>query len=146
MAGHCRGLRVDATTSGFDEATVAFRVFTDDVGLDHDALWDLRVALSEWLANIAMHAYKGRDGGVVDLEYRYADGEVVVSVTDDGPAFDPLSLPPPDTSEAIDQRKIGGLGVHFIRRLMDRVEHRRDDGRNTLVIGKRAWPAGAGTS
>lgn len=141
---HHRDVQIDATQAGIDEAMLAFRVFVEEMGLDHDAMWELRVALSEWLVNVMTHAYEGQDGGPIAVRYSYAQDEMAVEVTDEGPSFDPLLLVPPDTSEAADQRRIGGLGVHFIRHLMDRVSHARVGGRNTLTMAKRAVPIGTG--
>ena len=61
-----------------------------------------------------------------------------VEVEDDGRAFNPLDLPPVDTTVPLEQRPVGGLGVHMIRQLMDSVEYRRADGRNILTLTRRA--------
>jgi len=55
-------------------------------------------------------------------------------VSDDGPAFNPLQVPEPDVAATLEERRPGGLGVHLVRQLMDRVEYRRAEGRNCLVM------------
>ena len=67
--------------------------------------------------------------------------EVTVEVSDDGRPFDPLTVAPADLDQALEERSIGGLGVHFVRRVMDRLEYRRDAGRNVLTMHKRARAA-----
>ena len=57
-----------------------------------------------------------------------------MEITDQGMPFDVLSLPDPDTTPDIMERKIGGLGVYFIRKLTDEVSYRREDGRNILRL------------
>ena len=58
-------------------------------------------------------------------------------MADDGPGFDPLSAPEPDTSLGIEERPIGGLGIALVRRLMDHVEYERRDGKNRLRLRRR---------
>ena len=59
-------------------------------------------------------------------------------LTDDAAAFDPLrQAPAPDLEASVAARPIGGLGVHLVRRLIDRADYRREAGRNVLRVGKR---------
>jgi serine/threonine-protein kinase RsbW len=60
-----------------------------------------------------------------------------MTVEDDGPHFDPLSLPPPDVTVGLADRRVGGLGVHLVRNLMDTVSYARTAGRNQLCMSKR---------
>ena len=64
-------------------------------------------------------------------------GQARAEVEDDGREFDPLTRPPVDTSAPLEQRGIGGLGVHMVRQLMDSVEYRRVTGRNILTMTRR---------
>ena len=65
------------------------------------------------------------------------DGVVMAEISDDGRAFDPLQVPPPDLDADLELRPIGGLGVHFMKTLMDEVAYRREGGRNILTMRKR---------
>jgi anti-sigma regulatory factor (Ser/Thr protein kinase) len=95
------------------------------------------LALDEVLTNIISHGLKeGRHEIAVSVALR--DGNLIANVSDDGPPFDPLSAPVPDIHAPIEQRKIGGLGIHLLRTLMDAVEYRRADGRNHLTFHIRA--------
>ena len=129
--------RVAATADGVRLAVDALTRFADAARIVPGDVWPVQIALNEWLANIVEHAYRDRREGVIDVRYQMMGDALAVTVTDNGPAFDPLSLPPPDTDEPIEHRAPGGLGIHFIRRLMDNVEYRRTDGRNTLVFTKK---------
>ena len=59
-----------------------------------------------------------------------------MEISDDGIAYDPLTAPPPDLESDLDDRPIGGLGVHLVRELMDNVSYRYKDGRNHLLVTK----------
>lgn len=89
-------------------------------------------SLAEHLQNV--HDYSGASG--VDLELETDGARLRILVSDDGQPFDPTVAPEPDTTLPIDQRPIGGLGIHMMRRFMDRLEYRRDGNRNRLVMEK----------
>jgi anti-sigma regulatory factor (Ser/Thr protein kinase) len=61
---------------------------------------------------------------------------VDIEVIDDGKAFNPLTVPPPKRSPGRKPR-IGGVGIHMVKQLMDRVEYARTDGRNHMILTKR---------
>jgi len=62
---------------------------------------------------------------------------VILTITDDGMAFNPLAVEPPDVSLPLDERAIGGLGIHLVRSLFDEVSYRRAVGRNVLTVKKK---------
>ncbi len=51
-------------------------------------------------------------------------------------AFDPRDAKEPNTKTALKDRKVGGLGIHLVKNLMDRIEYRREEGRNFLSLTK----------
>ena len=138
-----QNLRVAATHSGIRQGVEAFNRFRSDCGLPDDAVWQVQVALDEMLVNVVSHAYADAVDGVLDLVFSFAGGELEIAVVDDGPAFDPLTLPPPDVDVPLEDRRPGGLGVYFVRSPMDRVAYTRRDGRNWFVCAKRVTGAGA---
>jgi serine/threonine-protein kinase RsbW len=94
------------------------------------------LALEEVFANIVLHGY--RDSAEHEILVRMAvdDSEFVLSVEDDGVAFNPLEVPPVDTSLPLETRPVGGLGMHLVRSVMSEVEYARRDGRNRLQMKK----------
>ncbi len=58
----------------------------------------------------------------------------MIEFRDQGIAFDPLSLPPPDLNSPLSERKIGGLGVFLIRKMINEVRYRRDGDQNVLTF------------
>ena len=66
-----------------------------------------------------------------------ADGDLLTArIEDDARAFDPRAAPEPNIDSVIEQRPIGGLGVHIVRTVMDRVAYERRNGRNHLTVSK----------
>lgn len=100
------------------------------------ALAALMVALDEIVSNALDHG--GAAGRIprITVSFNVGAGQVDGEVTDDGPAFDPLTAAPPDTALSVEDRAIGGLGIHLVRSLMDEVSYRRDEGVNRLRFSK----------
>lgn len=95
----------------------------------------LGLMLDELLTNVAMHAY-GNQGGPVSVQVDFLAPDMLQAVIrDQGPAFDPTGMPEPDLALALEDRKVGGLGVHFVRRLAQRFSYRRDGDCNELTLG-----------
>lgn len=128
---------VESTPGGITRAIGALEAFGAGHGLPTSAVWPFQVALDEILSNIVGHGYGDRADGVIDATFTLAGGELQVTIEDEAPAHDPLATAAPDISAPLEERKPGGLGVHFVRTLMDRVEYSRHDGRNRLVFVRR---------
>ena len=98
------------------------------------------LALEELVTNCVKYGYDDSAEHLIEVTLSLTDGELAMTVIDDGRAFNPLDLPPPDTSLAIEDRPIGGLGIHMLRQMSDRMDYERRDGKNHVTLRKR-WPA-----
>lgn len=72
----------------------------------------------------------------IGVDLRLADGLLSMTIADDGRPFDPLCAPLPDITSDLADRRVGGLGVHIVIRLMDVVSYRLQDGLNKTTIAK----------
>ena len=90
-------------------------------GLDARAVYGVQMAIEEACANIVQHAYGGEGRGDIECTYIVNDNGLTVILRDCGRPFDPASVPEPDLSSDLEDRKTGGLGLFFIRQLMDQV-------------------------
>jgi anti-sigma regulatory factor (Ser/Thr protein kinase) len=143
-APQTRRLSVPATDAGIRAALDTLEGLWAVQGVSRAVSWPVDVSLDEVLANVVRHGLAGRgEEARVALEIEFVPGDpphCEVRVEDDGPAFDPLQAPPPDTSLGVEERPIGGLGIELVRRLMDEVHYERKDGRNRLRIARRLVP------
>jgi len=112
--------------------------FAAQHGFPQRQLRDLQLALEEHLTNIIHYAYADEGDHRIVVRFHFHAPELCLEVTDDGRPFNPLEYPAPDLTIPIDQRPIGGLGIHMIRKSLDQVEYRRAHDRNILVMRKRA--------
>ena len=95
------------------------------------------VAVEEIFVNIAHYAYAPKSGPAT-LQIETEENPPAVSITfiDSGTPFDPLAKPDPDVTLSVDERQIGGLGIYMVKKSMDSVTYRRQDGKNMLTIKK----------
>src|SRR5262249_51957977 len=94
----------------------------------------LSLALDEVLTNVVAYAFADGLRHEIEVAIEIRDDDIAATVSDDGAPFDPFSQPPPDTHATIEDRRIGGLGIHLLRSLTHAVEYRREGGRNRLTF------------
>ena len=96
------------------------------------ATFNLNLVLEEVVANIIKYAFCDSERHVIHVNLRLTGGQVQGEVRDSGQPFDPLELPPPSLDLDLEHRVAGGLGVHFLKTLMDQVLYTRENGQNCL--------------
>lgn len=109
-------------------------------GLDEAGVFGVQLACDEACTNIIEHAYGQEDAGSIDVSWQISDKILTVTIKDHGRTFNPDNVPAPEiptNSQEADQLKVGGLGVHFIRKMMDEISFTSDKKGNTLVLKKR---------
>jgi len=127
-----------AAMAGLAEAVERFAAAH---GLPADAVTALQIAVDETVTNAIMHGYAAGVRGEIAVRLRRRPDSVVLEIEDDGVPFDPLQAPPPALGLPAAERPIGGLGIHFVRNLMDKASYARRDGRNLLKLVKNVAKA-----
>ena len=115
----------------------AFAEFADAHALPASVRRSMNVVLDELLINAIVYGFPEGARGEVTVEAELLADRVRVTLTDDGRPFDPFAVAAPDTGLPLEERRIGGLGIHLVRRMMDEVSYHRRDDRNVVVLGKR---------
>jgi anti-sigma regulatory factor (Ser/Thr protein kinase) len=118
----------------------ALERFFGEHELPSRALHELQLAVEEHLTNICSYGFADDAAHTIIARIALVRGAVCVEVEDDGRAFNPLSHPAPDLALSIDERPIGGLGIHMIRKSVDALEYRRERDRNVLMMRKNIAP------
>ena len=104
--------------------------------LDHEAIFNLNLALEEAVSNVILYAYPEGTDGVVNIEAFADKKRVSFVITDSGKPFDPTAKEDVDINAEMDKRPIGGLGIHLVRTIMDTVSYERKEEKNILTITK----------
>ena len=110
--------------------------FADEHRLAADIVADVQLALDEILTNIVNYGYTDDAEHEIRICLRVGDGILETTVEDDGVPFNPLESIKPDTSAPLQERRIGGVGLHFVKNLMDEVSYARVGDRNRVVLRK----------
>jgi len=100
---------------------------------DQKKIQEIELAVEEALVNIFNYAYPDAPGEV-EVNCRADHDHFTIEIIDSGIPFDITSLPNPDFTADVDDRKIGGLGIFLIKRVMDEVRYRRENDRNILNL------------
>ena len=102
------------------------------------AQMQIDIAIDELFGNIAHYAYSPEVGtATVRVEVEEEPMAVVITFLDQGVPYDPLTAEDPDTTLSADERKIGGLGIFMVKKSMDEIDYKYQDGQNILTIKKR---------
>ena len=114
----------------------AVQALGEQVGWPEDLSFRVSLVIDELAENVVNYAYEdGAGDGDVEVSVTSEEEAVVIEIVDEGRPFDPLTeAPEPDLTSALEDRPIGGLGVHFTKTLMDEIEYRRESGTNRLRI------------
>ena len=94
----------------------------------------INLALEEAVCNVIQYAYPEGTAGKMSLEAVKEGKRLRFTLTDWGKVFDPTAVPEADISASVEDRPIGGLGIHLIRTIMDSVRYERKDGKNVLTL------------
>jgi anti-sigma regulatory factor (Ser/Thr protein kinase) len=131
-------LTVPRRVEALQEISQLIERFFSESKLGDGPRYPIELAVEEIFTNMVRHNASGRSDIRVDLAA--ADGEIVATVTDfDAPRFDPTTdAPPPGIERQLELRTPGGLGIHLVRKMMDRIEYSHRDRTATVVLRKRA--------
>ena len=104
--------------------------------LNDDIVFTLDLCIEELVTNIIKYAYVDRATHPIQIDLDFMEGQIVLEIRDDGRPFDPTQLPEPDLNVPLEERAIGGLGIHLVRNYMNSMEYRREANQNITTLKK----------
>ncbi|TVQ00843.1 MAG: ATP-binding protein [Balneolaceae bacterium] len=128
--------KIQASTENLAEVREFVSKHATDHGFSKQNITDIRLAVDEACTNIIKHAYKYDKSKVVSIELEFEDDQLIVLLKDNGVGFNPDSYEKPNLPEQIKKKKRGGMGVHLMKNLMDKVIYKNIDGKNILYMCK----------
>ncbi|MDD2594563.1 MAG: SpoIIE family protein phosphatase [Bacteroidales bacterium] len=109
--------------------------FCEEVKISPELSMQLQLVLEEAVTNVILYAYPDKKGDI-ELELSQCNGHLTFVLSDRGIPYNPLEKEDPDVTLAAEERPIGGLGIYFIKQLMDEVGYNRNDGKNIFTMKK----------
>ncbi|PKN19033.1 MAG: ATP-binding protein [Deltaproteobacteria bacterium HGW-Deltaproteobacteria-6] len=126
--------QMPARVESLHELLTFIRTEAEKRGFSESALNRIELVVEEALVNVFVHGY-ARDQGEVEIRCLVSDDpSLTIEIRDAGVSFDPLSLAAPDVESDLTKRRIGGMGVFFIRKMTDKVAYRREGDSNVLTM------------
>ena len=119
-----------------EELARFFEEISDEWDLPMAASLNLNLVLEELVTNIIFYGYEDQNIHEITIHLFLDNNLINIRLEDDAKEFNPLLIPEPDINLAIEDRKIGGLGIHFVRKIMDKIDYKRQDNRNILSLSK----------
>lgn len=148
MQKRCIIREMPSLGTGFSDAPLRLRPELDELGMLTGHIeafaeqhgWAMADAMAFTLAAEELFANTLRHGlpaaQAIELSLSDEDGVGTAVYVDDGHEFDPTEMPEVDLNVPVEQRRIGGLGIHFIRRTMPIFQYRREGNRNVITFGR----------
>lgn len=131
-------LTVDAIRENLPRVTAFLEEALEACDCPMKAQMQIDVAADELFSNVAGYAYAGGPGKLtVRFAFEETNRMAVIRFIDSGVPFDPLQNDDPDVTAKAEDRKIGGLGIFLVKKLMDEVEYRRENDCNIVTVRKK---------
>ncbi|MCB4768741.1 ATP-binding protein [Ancylobacter sp. Lp-2] len=127
-------LRLENDLAELEPLVRALDFFCETSALPEKVAHRLTMAVDELINNAVDYGYPDHRAGEITVSLRHRGTQVEIELADDGDAFDPFTAPAPDLTSPIEDRRIGGLGVHLIRTLAASFAYRRDGDRNVVTL------------
>jgi len=129
-------LRLHNRLLELDRIADAVEAFGEAQDLPAKLRFQIRLVLDELLTNIITYGYPKDGEHVISVAMGREGSRLRFVLEDDARPFDPLTAKMPDTTATVDHRRIGGLGIHLVRTIMDRVAYERVGDTNRLILEK----------
>lgn len=110
--------------------------FLETNGVSAEAVFAANLAIEELVTNIIKYGYDDEAAHEIQLDLTLKDSVLAIEIRDDGHEFNPFDRPEPDTTLPAAERDIGGLGIHFVRKMLDSCLYERRDGMNIVSVSK----------
>lgn len=106
-------------------------------GFSPKSLFETNLVLDELVTNVISYGFPQGGDHCLEVDLRVEDDTLFAVLSDDGKPFDPRQSPDPDMSCPLEDRPIGGLGIHLVRKFVESLDYERTGGRNVLRFKRR---------
>ena len=127
-------IQVSNDLNEIDTIQKAFRKFLENHQVNSKNVSKIAIAIDELLSNVINYAFTDDSKHLIDVKMELNKGNFILEIIDDGIPFNPLQMKTPDTSLNLEDRKIGGLGIHMVSKMMDKIEYKRHINKNNVKI------------
>lgn len=117
-------------------AIIALETFGEANEISMPVIMKVSVVVDELLSNIVKYGFTDDKEHLIEVAMELQGGKLMLTFSDDGIPFNPFQKTPPDLTKPIEERELGGLGIHLVRELMDGFSYNREANRNVVAVVK----------
>ncbi len=138
MAGQevSKNILINNNLSEIERLSKAVAEFGEKNNLSSEVIYDVRLALEEVVSNIINYGFEDNYEHQISIEMNLQGETLTMKIKDDGKPFNPLEVKSTNLDKPFDEREIGGMGIHIVRKLMDKILYKREEGNNVLQLTK----------
>jgi len=130
-------IRITNNISEIAKVSQLFNDFITQHQLSNKIINVVELALDETLNNIITYGYDDQNKHEINIHISLSDNCLQLQIQDDGREFNPLHTPLADTGSPIEDRRIGGLGIHLIKKTMDDIHYKYENKKNCITMKKK---------
>ena len=123
-----------------------FEEFAASHGLDDSIRRTVLLVLDDLVNNIVSYAFHSAADHDIEISVELSPHRLAITIADDGIPFNPFGIDRPEVDASLEERDIGGLGIHLVMTLMDEYNYSRRGGKNVVTIVKNLDPEEEGTT
>jgi len=136
MAKNKVSFKLKSKLSELDTLCQHLERFGQSLGLSKKCIFEANLALDELFTNIISYGFKDNKEHTIEITISHKNNKLIFNIEDDGLPFNPTEVDIPDLECTIEECKIGGLGIHLAKNLMDEVCYQRCKKKNILTLKK----------
>jgi serine/threonine-protein kinase RsbW len=136
MAKNKVSFKLKSKLSELDTLCEHLQRFGQSMGLSSKCIFEANLALDELFTNIISYGFDDENEHIIKVTISHQDDNLVLNIEDDGVPFNPTKVQTPDLECTIEECRIGGLGIHLAKNLMDEVCYQRCKNKNILTLKK----------
>ncbi len=133
-----RSLKIINDISELDKVMIFIEEMAVNWKIPVKEVFNINLVLEEMISNIIFYAFEDKSDHEILIEVDYNENNLKIMIEEEGKAFNLLEVPSPDFLDAgVEDRKVGGLGIHLIKTIMDKIEYKRTDDKNQTFLYKK---------
>ncbi|MBW2440175.1 MAG: ATP-binding protein [Deltaproteobacteria bacterium] len=137
MAKNTYSFELKSDLSELDRLCQNLETFGQQFGLSKKLIFEINLALDELFTNIISYGFQDDEEHLVRITLTPENDQLCLCIEDDGKPFNPIEFESPDVSCSVEKCKIGGLGIHIMKKLMDEICYERCEDKNVLNLKKK---------
>jgi serine/threonine-protein kinase RsbW len=136
MAKKKYSFELKSSLGELDNLCLNLETLGEKIGLSKKLVFEINLALDELFTNIISYGFSDEEEHTIKVTITPHKGKICLSIEDDGIPFNPIEFETPDVACSVENCKIGGLGIHIMRKLMDDICYQRCGDKNVLTLKK----------